>query len=331
MSFRDKNTQSENIELPVNFHEDDFYYYRAQYECGVNFLENRDDFPTLKPYAEYGTKDEKKYTANYPIPEISLLLQSLPYLLGSDYCELCESYNGETMKASIKQKFEEIFEKNKEKQKNANKTMDLSGSKIKITDNSGNTYTYIKSPNSTNPKIQYSILNNKLNGYVTLNADVSDNIYRITNDGNSYININTKQKCDTQFTNWQPHLQSADDSNTRSIDNLVKSLSSFQIQMVPNYNTDEYDKYTKTLMINIKYDPHTDNLVEKITEYYMKLCENKKLAKQYMAMVGDGDELSNIVHIQSKKKLNREYLNLVNISLGIFLSAGIVYKMYTHV
>jgi hypothetical protein len=326
MSFNDQNTQSENIELPVNFHEDDFYYYRAQYKSGINFLENRDGFPNLKPYAEYGTKDEKKYKANYPIPEISLLLQSLPYILASDYCELCESDNGETMRASIKQKFEEIFEKNKEKQKNANKTMDLSGSQIMITDNENKIYTYIKSPASANPKIQYSILNNKLNGYASLNADVSDNIYRKKSD-NQYVNINTKKICNAQFADCQSYTES--DDTTRSIDNLVKSLSSFQIQMVPNYDKPEYIQKIEE-RDNIFYDAHTDKLVEKITEYYMKLCENKKLAKQYMAMVGDGDELSMIVHSQNKRKLNREYLNLVNMTLGIFLSAGLVYKMYTH-
>ena len=281
----------------------------------------------MKPYAEYGTKDEKKYNANYPIPEISLLLQSLPYILASDYCELCESDNGETMRASIKQKFEEIFEKNKEKQRNLTKTMDLSGSKIEIMDNSGKKYTYIKSPMSSSPKIQYSILNNKLSGYATLNADVSDNIYRI-DDNNNYININTKQKCNSNF-HCESYDYSKTDDNTRSIDNLVKSLSSFQIQLVPKYDSNPQYMQKLEARDKIYYDPHTDKLVEKITEYYMKLCENKKLAKQYMAMVGDGDELTTIVHAQNKRKLNREYLNLVNMSLGIFLSVGLVYKMYT--
>lgn len=329
MSFNDQNTQNENIELPINFHEDDFYYYRAQYKSGINFLENRDDFPNLKPYAEYGTKDEKKYNANYPIPEISLLLQSLPYILATDYCELCESDGGQVMKASIKQKMEEIFEKNKEKQRNLTKTMDLSNSQIVITDKQDNLYKYIKSPNSSNPKIQYSILNNQLSGYASMNVDVSDSIYRIDNKDGQYININKNEKCSPQFQNCQPYNET--DSNARSIDNLVKSLNSFQIQLVPKY--DANDDYVKTLQVRDTtiYDPHVDKLVEKITEYYMKLCENKKLAKKYMAMVGDGDELSTIFHHQNKTKLNREYLNLVNIGLGIFLATGLVYKIYTHV
>ena len=311
----------DKIELSAQFHEDDFYFYRGQYEDGVNFFGDRKSIPSLGPYHNYGTPSES------PIPAMSQLLQSLPEVINGDICETCEKDDGKMLRQLIKEKFEEFFEKNKTEQfSSENNMFDFTNGEIVITDKKNREYTYVKSTDP--PKMKYSVVRNELKGSSTISTDVSENIYRkITdNDKIKYVDIHNNKICD-DFNDCSDYVEGIQD--IRLIDNLVKYMSSIEMNLYPDYAGNiEYSNQIKERN-NIQYDAHTDELVNVITNYYKQLCINRMKSKNFIELVGDGDDLTEQLYQTSIEKTRRQYINIFNITLGTCCAMAIFYEFFT--
>jgi hypothetical protein len=69
----------------------------------------------------------------------------------------------------------------------------------------------------------------------------------------------------------------------------------------------------------------SDSFLDLITTYYTSLCKNMKKAKKYQDMISN-NMASDEVYAQSIDKYNQAYLNVINISLGVFIAMGCIYN-----
>jgi hypothetical protein len=176
------------------------------------------------------------------------------------------------------------------------------------------------------PKMQYSVVRNELKGSSTISADVSANIYRKTDD-NAYVDINGNMKCNGGFNECVSYNE--ENVDIRSIDNLVKFMSSIQMNLNPDYAGNiEYSKQIEERN-NIQYDAHTDELVNVIANYYKQLCINRMKSKHFIELVGDGDDVTEQLYQTSIEKTRRQYINIFNITLGTCCAMAIFYEIFT--
>ena len=116
--------------------------------------------------------------------------------------------------------------------------------------------------------------------------------------------------------------------------NVIKGSKGSQLQGYPLLNDDRYickDSVPLTLEIkdvqinDIKLDQDKQNkILNSSVEYYKKVCENKNLAAELIKTYSfneDGD----IKQSDVQTFYNREYLNRINLGIGIILSCGLIY------
>jgi hypothetical protein len=69
---------------------------------------------------------------------------------------------------------------------------------------------------------------------------------------------------------------------------------------------------------------NNDEIVNKIVEYYLAVCKNEKLAKKIMEYHSDNAN-GELQYNDSMNSYEREYLNRINLGLGIIVIIGIIY------
>ena len=80
-----------------------------------------------------------------------------------------------------------------------------------------------------------------------------------------------------------------------------------------------------------EYDPNSEKLVKKIADYYNSLCKNAEIAIKYQNLVnGVVTNGSDQLYKSATDNYYREYGKIINISVGIFIGLGILYKLSTN-
>jgi hypothetical protein len=114
-----------------------------------------------------------------------------------------------------------------------------------------------------------------------------------------------------------------------SPDLLMKSIGSMSFNVVPNYSSINVYGVNKEDPTSQPTNPGPliETLVLMIADYYLKLCENKKKAEIYQNLVNiESTNGSEELYQETVNKYYREYTRILNISIGIIVTTGIIYQ-----
>ena len=116
---------------------------------------------------------------------------------------------------------------------------------------------------------------------------------------------------------------------------FIQNLKSMSFDVFPDYSS--VNIYNNSTLDNEqsssgnKYDPNSTKLVEKIADYYIELCKNAEIATKYQNLVnGVVTNASDQLYQSAIDNYYREYGKIINISVGIFIGLGVLYKISTN-
>jgi hypothetical protein len=76
------------------------------------------------------------------------------------------------------------------------------------------------------------------------------------------------------------------------------------------------------------YEPNVDLLTQSIFDYCISLCENQEKAEAYQYLVNQTiNSGAEDLYQNALDKYYREYQRILNISLGIAISIGVIYEL----
>jgi hypothetical protein len=119
---------------------------------------------------------------------------------------------------------------------------------------------------------------------------------------------------------------------SQSESNIKYLISSYYNNLKINLPTKpSTDKFTN---IGIKDNAETvsfdskninkDEIVNKMVEYYLAICKNKNLASELILNNGE-NENGKLQYEDTVNTYNREYLNRINLGIGLILTTGILF------
>jgi len=345
------------------FGPNDFYYYNAQFPGGIQFLGSVIGLDINDP--EYLQYTDPSYSdmntsingSTYSIPyELLKIKCSDRTTLLNDISNALYTYlqNGKENRDTTEEK--SLISDNK-------KIKYGSPNSITISDTNGVKYTYYSNSEDSSNSIEYNQNSEDNSFYGDVNMNVANTFYKslykyVEDPSNSYYNGNLYYQtlnmdvcgnqcisrtledfsncCVLQSSKYESCSNSQLIKNTNnSIDSFVENLGSMSFDVFPDYSSvnvydvgksDSTEKANDSIiMVDIS---NTTILINKIADYYTALCENKETAEKYQNLVNkvmySG---SNQLYQTTVDMYYREYQRILNISVGILITMGVLYTL----
>jgi len=190
------------------------------------------------------------------------------------------------------------------------------GSNYYVSTNSGNKCYYNEDGDDT--KESYSKNKTFKSTYFKIkNNDCSCDISDITNQSYCY-----------SFTGKNLPVYAL--QKDKYIDLFVNNLTYMSFDVYPDYSAiNVFNNPKNTAVPNAQlYDPNVDLLTKSIYDYCISLCENQEKAEAYQYLVNQTTNSgAEDLYKTAVDKYYREYQRILNISVGIAISIGIIYGL----
>lgn len=118
-----------------------------------------------------------------------------------------------------------------------------------------------------------------------------------------------------------------DSSGTKYTKNDLKTQITDNLNIKPNTNV----PYPNGNLMDILtyYDPHTDELVELIADYYISLLETKQKTKQLNELEQSQNRITaSQYHTDTNIQYKTQYIEIVNLTVGIVALLGGLFTVY---
>lgn len=120
---------------------------------------------------------------------------------------------------------------------------------------------------------------------------------------------------------------------------VPNSVTSFDVNLLrgtPLLDTKKYIctssiplKFNDTQINDIKLDQETQQkIITSSVDYYKAVCKNKDLAAE-LIKTNSSNEDADVKYNDVRTFYNREYLNRINLGVGILLSCGLIYYIFS--